>query len=76
MPAQAKGLDKALRLATLMLAGIASTSVHAQSMVGTCPSSPPRRPVCRRSPATPPACSSPEPSTNSGRPPPTRTAIG
>jgi len=37
MTAQATGLDKALRLATLILAGIASTSVHAQSMVGTVP---------------------------------------
>ena len=37
MTAQATGLDKALRLATLILSGIASTSVHAQSMVGTVP---------------------------------------
>ena len=37
MTAQATGLGKALRLATLFLAGIASTSVHAQGMVGTVP---------------------------------------
>ncbi len=34
MTAQATGLGKALRLATLFLAGFACTSVHAQGMVG------------------------------------------
>ena len=37
MTAQATGLGKALRLTALFLAGFASTSVHAQGMVGTAP---------------------------------------
>ena len=37
MTAKTSGLGKAFRLATLFLAGIASTPVHAQGMVGTTP---------------------------------------
>ena len=37
MTVKTSGFGKALRLATLFLAGIASTSVHAQGMVGTVP---------------------------------------